>query len=144
MKKLLQVAVALLVVGAVAAADDAKTDLKKLEGTWQMVTHTSNGKSAPAEKLKKMTVTISGNEWSIKQDGKELLKGTVKLDPSKSPKAADWTMKSKDDTESKVLGIYEVNKDTFKHCYAAKKRPTKFESKEDSGVTYVVFKRVKK
>ena len=43
-----------------------------------------------------------------------------------------------------ALGIYEVNGDTWKHCFALDKRPTEFGSKEGSGVTYIVLKRVKK
>jgi len=142
-------AVALVVLfGAARAADDdaAKKDLKKLEGTWQITSQVANGKEAPEEKLKGMTATFDASgKWKVKQSDKVVLEGTVKLDPSKKPKAADWTVTSEGDLkDQKVLGIYEVDRDTFRHCYHASDRPEKFESKEDSRVTYTVFKRVKK
>ena len=37
------------------------------------------------------TVTADG-KWEAKHEGKTFLEGTVKLDPSKKPKAADWTI----------------------------------------------------
>ena len=40
--------------------------------------------------------------------------------------------------------IYEVDGDTWKHCFSLTERPTEFGSKEGSGVYYVVLKRVKK
>ena len=43
-----------------------------------------------------------------------------------------------------ALGIYDVEKDTWKHCFGFDKRPEKFESKEGSKVTNAVLKRVKK
>ena len=47
------------------------------------------------------------------------------------------------DKEVTALAIYEVDGDTFKHCFSVEKRPERFESKEGSGVTYAVYKRVK-
>jgi hypothetical protein len=41
-------------------------------------------------------------------------------------------------------GIYEVDGDTWKHCFSLTERPTEFGSKEGSGVYYIVLKRVKK
>jgi hypothetical protein len=41
-------------------------------------------------------------------------------------------------------GIYEVDGDTWRHCFSLAERPTEFGSKEGSGVHYVVLKRVKK
>jgi hypothetical protein len=43
-----------------------------------------------------------------------------------------------------ALGMYQVDGDTWKHCFALGNRPTEFGSKEGSGVTYIVLKRVKK
>ena len=61
------------------------------------------------------------------------------------PKAADWKITSEGDLKDKTaLGIYDVDKDTWKHCFGFDKRPEKFESKEGSKVTNAVLKRVKK
>jgi uncharacterized protein (TIGR03067 family) len=132
----------LLASAAVAAADDAAKDLKKFVGTWEEVSHTLDGAAKPADEIKGATVVIDekGN-WEARKDGTVFLKGSVKFDPSKSPRAADWSVEGFD---KPVLGIYEVTDDTWKHCFHTEKRPTEFGSKEGSGVTYIVLKRVKK
>jgi uncharacterized protein (TIGR03067 family) len=140
-KTLLSVMLVLAATGA-AWADEAEKDLKKLVGTWQEVSHVQDGKALPADEIKGVTVVIdAAGKWDALKDGTSMLKGSVKLDPSKSPRAADWTIDAFDMT---ALGIYEVDGDTWKHCFAVGKRPTEFASKEGSGVTYVVLKRVKK
>ena len=142
---------ALIAVAASATAfakddDQAKKDLKALEGTWQYASQEEDGKETDKEKLKAVTVTVTADgKWEVKHEGKTFLEGTVKLDPSKKPKAADWTITTEGDLKDKVaLGIYDVTKDTWKHCFANDKRPEKFESKEGSKVTNAVLKRVKK
>ncbi|HEX3147882.1 MAG TPA: TIGR03067 domain-containing protein [Gemmataceae bacterium] len=142
MKKLLLSLAVLLTVAGVGVGDDAEKDLKKLVGTWEEVSHVDNGKKMTAEELKGMTVVIDASgKWEAFKDGTSFLKGTVKLDPAKKPKAADYTIEGSDMV---VKGIYEVDGDTWKHCFALKERPTEFESKEGSEAHYVVLKRVKK
>jgi uncharacterized protein (TIGR03067 family) len=140
-------ALAILAAGAVAfAADDdqAKKDLKSLEGTWKIVSQTKNGKETEKDKLDGLIVTIKGDKWEVKRDDKVVLAGTVKLVESKKHKAADWTVTSDGDLKDHtVQGIFKVEKDKLHHCYG-EKRPEAFESKEDSQVTYAVFERVKK
>src|SRR5262245_3928086 len=140
---------ALVALAAVAlAADDeqAKKDLKALEGTWEYVSQVADGKEVPKEMLAgiRLTVTAEG-KWQLKKDDTVILEGTGKLDPSKKPKAADWTITSEGDLkDKKALGIYEVTKDTWKHCFAMEKRPEKFASEEGGKITNAVLKRVKK
>jgi uncharacterized protein (TIGR03067 family) len=126
-----------------AADDDAKKDLKKLEGKWQLTAQTANGKEASADDVKKVTVTIDADgKWKAFADGQLIFEGTVKLDPAKKPKNADWTVKVEDKTVT-AQAIYEVDDDTLKNCFSTEKRPEKFESKEGSGITLAVYKRVK-
>ena len=141
-------ALAALAATAAAFADDeqAKKDLKALEGTWQYTFQEEDGKETEKEKLKAVTVTVTADgKWEAKHEGKTFLEGTVKLDPSKKPKAADWTITTEGDLKGKsALGIYDVDRDTWKHCFGFDKRPETFESKEGSKVTNAVLKRVKK
>ena len=89
-----------------------------------------------------MTVVIDASgKWEAFKDGTSLIKGTVKLDPSKKPKTADWAVEG---TDIVAKGIYEVDGDKLKHCYSLKDRPTEFASKSGSEVTNAVTKRVKK
>ena len=148
MKTGLLALVTLAATAAAFAADDdqAKKDMKALAGTWQYTSQVDNGKEADREKVKAVTVTITADgKWQAKHEDKVFLEGTVKIDPSKKPKAADWTITTEGDLKGKVaLGIYDVDLDTWKHCFALDKRPQKFESKEGSQVTNAVLQRVKK
>ena len=143
-KALLSLTLVFVVAGTLPA-DDAEKDLKKLVGTWQEVSHISHisdGKERPAADVKSATVVIDASgKWEALKDGTMYLKGSVKIDASKSPRAADWKI---DDPDMTALGIYQVDGDTWKHCFAMDKRPTEFGSKDGSGVTYIVLKRVKK
>lgn len=131
-----------------AAQDDdqAKKDLKALAGTWEYVSQVADGKEVPKEKLEGIQLTITAEgKWTLKKDDVVILEGTGKLDPSKKPRAADWTITTEGALKDKVAhGIYDVTKDTWKHCFAMDKRPEKFESKEGSKITNAVLKRVKK
>ena len=141
MKALLSLALVLASTG-IAAADDKATDLNKLVGTWVTVSQIEDGKDMPAEVIKDSTVVIdAAGKWEALKAGTSFLKGSVKLDPSKSPKAADWSI---DGSDMMALGICSVDGDTWKHCFSFTKRPTEFGSKEGSGVIYIVLKRVKK
>lgn len=140
-----------LAVTAAAFAEDkkddaTKADLKALAGTWKYESLTDKGKEVDKEKLAEMVVTITAEgKWDVKTGDTVLLQGTVKLDASKKPKQADWTITSEGELkDKKAVAIYEVEKDTFKHCYTLENRPEKFESKEGTAVIYAVFKRVKK
>jgi uncharacterized protein (TIGR03067 family) len=142
MSKLLWSLSLLLAGASVGIADDAEKDLKKLVGTWEEVSHTADGKAKSADEVKGTTVVIDASgKWEAFKDGTSLLKGTVKLDPSKKPKAADWAI---DGSDMVAKGIYDVDEDTWKHCFSLKDRPTEFGSKEGSEVYYIVLKRVKK
>lgn len=140
-KRLLSLAVVLTAAG-LGVGDDAEKDLKKLTGTWEEVSHTADGKAKTADELKGHTVVIDASgKWEAFKDGTSLLKGTVKLDPAKKPKAADWAIEGSDMV---AKGIYEVDGDTWKHCFSLTERPAEFGSKEGSAVYYIVLKRVKK
>jgi uncharacterized protein (TIGR03067 family) len=131
-----------LTVAGAGIGDDAEKDLTKLTGTWEEISHIANGKAKTAEEVKGSTVVIDASgKWEAFQSGTSQLKGTVKLDPAKKPKAADWTIEG---TDMAAKSIYEVDGDTWKHCFSLKDRPTEFESKVSSEVHYVVLKRVKK
>ena len=133
---------------AVAFVDDAQVmkDMKELAGTWQYTSQVEDGKETEKETLKAVTVTITAEgKWEARHEGKVFLEGTVKIDPSKKPKAADWKITTEGDLKDKTaLGIYDVDKDTFRHCFAFDKRPETFESKGGSKVTSAVLRRVKK
>jgi uncharacterized protein (TIGR03067 family) len=137
---------------AVGTADDAtdaaiKKERKKYEGTWRVTSLQADGNQSREEDAQKITVKNGADgTWAIIVDDKEVAKGTSKIDPTKKPKTIDFTIEEGNNVGQTYLGIYEIDKDTRRLCYAVpgKDRPTEFSAQAGSGLTLVSFKREKK
>jgi uncharacterized protein (TIGR03067 family) len=130
------VAVGLLLAADNAQEEAAKKDLKKLQGTWNLVSAMQDGKALAADKVQRTTIVIKGHEFHFPglAEYATAKEGTFKLDATKKPKRMDSTS-----TQGEVmLGIYELEGDLYKVCFApaGKKRPTDFVSK--SGSKYIL------
>ncbi len=134
-----------------AAGDDkdeaVKTDRKSLAGTWGTLSFVNDGKKLGDEEAKGHTVTYDADgKYQALNDGKVVFSGTFKVDPAKKPKTIDVTESPKGDDKAKIfLGIYEIDGDTLKVCFAppGKERPTEFSSKTGSGHLLSARKRQK-
>lgn len=129
-------------------SDEAKKDLKKLEGKWKAVKAVTNGNEE--------TPMMDGNDVIIEFKGHKLLLNdkevmeVAALDPSTDPKILD--IKALADMgglrkDTVLEAIYKLDGDTLMlavHIGETKKRPDKFESPKDSGVVVVTLKREKK
>jgi uncharacterized protein (TIGR03067 family) len=139
---------ALLAVGVVglnAAADDAKTDLEALQGTWELSAFERDGKEVKLEDVTKVTFTV--DKFVVKRGDEVVAAGTFKLDPSKKPKVCDTTYTDGPDKGKTFKGIYQIDGDTEKFCRAglpSGERPTEFKTKPDSGQVLSVYKRLQK
>ncbi|OAI54878.1 hypothetical protein AYO44_14100 [Planctomycetaceae bacterium SCGC AG-212-F19] len=139
------VALLALVAGVLVAADDPAAEAKKFEGAWTMVSGEKDGKGLPEPSVKTAKLVIKGDQHDVRI-GDDTFKGTHKLDPTKKPKTIDAT-----DTEGPfkgktVLGIYELDGDSFKVCFAepGKDRPKEFSTKSGTGHILHVWKKEKK
>ena len=139
---LLVLAVGLL-LAADAKEDAAKKELKKLEGTWQVVSMEMDGQKQSEDDAKQFKVIIKENKYTLKMGDNAINQGTFTIDATKKPKTIDIKPTEGDNAGQTMLGIYEQDGDTQKTCYAQpdKKRPTKFSS--DDGQTLIVQKRQK-
>jgi len=142
-KLLLVVAVGLLIAADKPKDDTAKKDLEALQGDWTLVSGERNGEKFPEELLKSLKRTIKGDKATITRDGETIATGTMTLDTSKKLKTIDVKLEGMDQT---IKGIYELEGETFKMCYAMPggDRPKEFASKEGSGITLAVWKKAKK
>jgi len=136
-----------LVLGSVVGAQDAvKKEMTQLDGEWSMVSGEANGFAMPKEAVNSGKRVAKDGETTITIGGKVYLKAKISIDPTKKPKAIDYSM-TEGPTKGKThLGIYELDGDTVKFCFAApgKDRPTEFTAKEGSDRTLSVWKRDKK
>src|SRR5262245_43423151 len=120
--------VVVLSVGALIAADaqNAQKDLQNLEGTWQLVSGERDGKKFTDEEVKKTKLFIKGDTFRIPgTDVGTSQDGTIKIDPSKKPKEMDATTGSGPDKGKTWQGMYELDGDMYKVCFAppGKDRP---------------------
>jgi uncharacterized protein (TIGR03067 family) len=145
----------LLIVGAlfrtIASAEDAKedgikADRSRIAGHWQAVALEVNGNKVMEEDAKKIVV-INGLDgtWTLFSEGNLISKGTSTIDPVKAPKAIDFTATDSGGKEDKYLGIYELDDNTRRLCFAPARRdrPTEFSSTPGSDLILVTFKRIK-
>ena len=141
------VAMVALVAAADSTKDEAiKKDGARYEGTWRVVSLEVNGNKTPEEDAKKITVINHADTWIVMAEGNEVAKGTSKIDPTKKPKTIDFTPTEGNDQGKVFLGIYEIEGNARKLCFApsGKDRPTEFASKPGSEHFLVVFERAKK
>jgi uncharacterized protein (TIGR03067 family) len=141
----------LLVVGASLSAyapaplPKKDGDLKKFQGTWEVVGVQIGERILPVEKLGKLRAVIAKDRWSFVRDGRTTSEMVVKLDTKKKPPTIDLTRPG---TPGKpILGIYALEGDTLKLCYTASRgegstRPTDFAGK-GTGRILMTLKRVK-
>lgn len=139
----------MLVAGCFYCAEPteaAKKDLAALEGDWELVSGERDGQAIPEDIVKTGKRESKNGETTVTINGQLLMKAKYTVDPSKKPKAIDYDIVDGRAKGMKQLGIYEIDGDTVKFCFAGpdKDRPTGFAAKEGSGHTYSVWKKVKK
>src|SRR5436309_3474311 len=91
---LLAAAAGVFTYGPLAAdgpQDKAAGERKKLEGTWAAVAVVHGGREVPAEHIRDARMVFSGDTFVIRHGEQVVMKGTYKLDPSKTPPAIDLT-----------------------------------------------------
>lgn len=137
------IALVLLAVSPISYADDAaKAELKKLEGTWQLVSAVTDGKPAAEDFVAKVQVIIREGKHSVKIDGELAVKEIpVAVDPSTDPKSTTDTLPD----GQTILGIYKLEGDKLTSCVAkpGQERPKAFAAEAGSGLTLRVFRRVR-
>jgi uncharacterized protein (TIGR03067 family) len=141
-------ALAALAASLTAAAQDqgdAKSELAKFTGTWQGVSVIRDGKALPKSEAEAIRLVVMGEKYSLTEGG-EMIEGTHKLDPSKSPKEID-AVRTKGPHKGETLrGLYELTEDTFLVGFAApgKDRPKELKAAGGPGLRVLAFKRQKK
>ena len=134
-------------LGATAGQDDpGKKELAKFKGAWTYRSIESGGNQVPAEVFKAVVLTIEGDKFAVKDGDKVVQAGTLRLDPTKTPKAIDAKVSEGQNEGTVMLGVYEFDGDEFKACFdpEGKKRPTAFKSEPESPNFLANYKRSKK
>ncbi len=118
---------------------------EKLAGVWTCVSGTNDGKPLPEEIVKQLKLTLTPDRYKTEKGTVLLFDGIYTIDNDQQPKHIDITAPEGEQAGKTSKGIYALDGDSLRMCYANpdKDRPKDFESKPGSGVTLVVWKRVK-
>ncbi len=133
---------------ACARADDSPAvqhDLALLQGEWLMLSGSADGMPMPDQMRSQMKRVCKGDEATTTMAGQLYLKAKITIDPAQKPKTIDYLMTEGFTKGKTQLGIYEIDGDTFRSCFAkpGAERPTDFTTKPGDGRTLSVWKRQK-
>jgi uncharacterized protein (TIGR03067 family) len=131
--------------GAGASGQEkGKTDEDKIQGTWTFVGLEKGGVDSMEDFLKEAKLIITATKVKIQAMGKEM-EVSYKLDTSKKPRHMDIIEIDGGGKENVLKGIYVLEGDTLKVCFAppGEKRPTEFATQLGSSEQLAIMKREK-
>ncbi len=137
----------ILLVAADSSKDEAnKKDLALMQGDWAAESMTKDGFKLPDDDARALFRTVKENGYTVFRYDKPIAKWTFTIDATHKPKTIDIFPANAKEKANPLLGIYELEADTFKMCNApaGKDRPSEFESKPGMTQTLTVWKREKK
>jgi uncharacterized protein (TIGR03067 family) len=108
-------------------------ELKKFQGIWKQVGYERDGlRELADEQGWEPITTFAGNEFVVTlADGSIPIKGTYRIDPTRTPKAVDWIDTIGEDAGKTLLAIYSLNGDRLVFCAAGPglERPTELRTR---------------
>lgn len=118
-----------LLMAADAKDDAVKKDTEAMQGKWQLVSLERDGKSVDVPK--DAVRVVKDDTYTITPRPGVTIEGTYKIDPTAKPKTIDITPTTSDNKGKTALGIYEIDGDMLKICWApsGKDRPTEFKER---------------
>ena len=134
-----------LLMGAAAAKSDTAPNGNALNGVWQLSSGEADGKALSETQLKGGKLVIEGDRYTVTLADTGTVTGTQKLGATQELKTIDITDESGSHQGQTCLGIYELNGDEFRVVFASPggTRPSKFETRPESGQWMHVWKRIK-
>jgi uncharacterized protein (TIGR03067 family) len=103
----------------------------------------AEGDEVPAEQIKGYHAVYDGDAFTLHSETAVRRHGIQTLDPTRTPKAINSWDQDGPYEDQTVPGIYEIEGDTLRLCFArpGDKRPAEFTTIRGSGFLYVVYKR---
>ena len=125
-------------LAVVSLADDAKTELDRLQGTWKLARMEMAGQVAPEKAVPTKEFTLKGNQLTPNDAPDDPAKLT--LNAEKKPAWIDFV-----DRDKKTMrGIYRVTGDRWEICVSkGDKRPTDFKTTAQNQNYLMVLERKK-
>lgn len=126
-----------------------KRDLEALEGTWDLTEHAGHGAKWLAEHGGKFKggLTFDGHKLEFWVEGGKFIEGIGRLDATASPKQIDIVHLNKEDKGRTGLGIYELDGDVMRICWAVAGmldvRPTEFPANAGENLSFNTYRRLR-
>lgn len=134
----------LVAMVSLAHADEASDAAKACDGMWLATTAEFAGVPFPEEARKTIQLEIADSKYTVLM-GTITDKGTLKFDPSASPKSLDVVGTDGPNKGKMFPAIYETTGDTLRICYdlEGKTRPAAFKTEPGTKQFLVTYHRKK-
>jgi uncharacterized protein (TIGR03067 family) len=128
--------------------DGIARELKAMAGSWRPISAENNGyKSSEGDLTGILWIRDADGKWTAQRSGKAVVEWAVKnIDPTQNPKTIDIEVTAGTYKGVVYLGIYELDGDTLRICFALPdkpERPTEFLAAKGTVRALSEFKRVK-
>jgi uncharacterized protein (TIGR03067 family) len=103
----------------------------------------SNGMESPSDSFNGWNSEYKGNRLTLRAGDRVRRRGIVTLEPSRKPKAINTWDQDGPFEDQTVPGIYEIDGDSLKLCFArpGEERPKEFTTKDGKAFLCCVYKR---
>jgi uncharacterized protein (TIGR03067 family) len=125
-------------------------ELKKFQGTWELVAGELDGQQIKDENLKNSRMIFTGTRiivFTPHQHKDTIISTITRIDMSKDPKEMYWVRVAGPNTGTTMSAIYKFDgPDQCQFCFDTKGKASsgKFETAQGSGYLWHIWKRVKK
>ena len=122
----------------VAVAEGGDKTAAKIDGSWTATGGSDAGKQIPPGALDKlmMVVVFKDGNYTVSIMGKEVEKGTYKINAKKKPSTIDMSVQEGKDKGKTQIGIFKIDADqlTMAVVIGSKDRPKTFDPAPDAEV----------
>lgn len=125
--------------------EEARKDLLKIQGTWNLEKLQEDGKLAAKADLADRTIFIGSEVFLLRQGEKILQAGTLRLTAGRTPHPINAVVRSGKNEGVTMLGLYELKGDTLTLCFdpSGDARPKAFDAPSGSGRILATYKRIR-
>jgi uncharacterized protein (TIGR03067 family) len=125
------------------AADLRGSDSRRLQGAWTLAYAQTGGAQLSGSAGTGMGLSVRGNLYSIGPNSASAAAGQFSVNPGRYPRQINLTLMSGPQAGQTYRGIYEINGDVQRVCFASpgQPRPTSFTPLSGSGQTLYVWQR---
>jgi uncharacterized protein (TIGR03067 family) len=136
--------VSMLLAATSRAEDAADKALAAQQGTWTILSFTSDGNDLPLSQIVTWQRIVKGTHVAWKDGDQAMVELDIKIDPTQSPVALDSTIATGDAKGQTLRAIYAFEDNILRVCFSppGEPRPTQFTAAKDSGQLMYTAKRL--